>query len=159
MPGWIRKNFYLGRTGAWKFLERFEKLRETVATYVDAWERGDVEAVVALLAQDATITMPPMPTWYAGRAACEVFLSKWAFARRWDSERFVEGERDVRLSVTSAGGQPAIGAYRWAQEREAFVPYALQVLAFNARGEIAEVDGFVAPELFPRFGLPDALAR
>ena len=136
-----------------------ERLRETVATYVDAWERGDVAAVVALLAQDATITMPPMPTWYAGRAACEVFLSKWAFARRWDSERFVEGERDVRLVVTSAGGQPAIGAYRWDAERGAFVPYALQVLSFDTDGLIAEVDGFVAPELFAHFGLAAELAR
>jgi len=136
-----------------------ERLRETVATYVDAWERGDVAAVVALLAQDATITMPPMPTWYAGRAACEVFLSKWAFARRWDSERFVEGERDVRLVVTSAGGQPAIGAYRWDAARGAFVPYALQVLSFDTDGLIAEVDGFVAPELFAHFGLAAELAR
>ncbi len=44
-----------------------EQLREVVDGYVDAWERGDVEAVVAMLAQDAVIAMPPMPTWYRGR--------------------------------------------------------------------------------------------
>jgi RNA polymerase sigma-70 factor (ECF subfamily) len=38
-------------------------LRDVVERYVDAWERGDVEAVVAMLAENATIAMPPMPTW------------------------------------------------------------------------------------------------
>jgi len=65
----------------------------------------------------------------------------------------------VRLVVTTAGGQPAIGAYRWDGQRGALVPYALQVLSFDADGLIAEVDGFVAPELFPHFGLAAELAR
>ena len=37
-------------------------LREIVDGYVEAWERGDVDAVVAMLAEDATMAMPPIPT-------------------------------------------------------------------------------------------------
>ena len=52
-----------------------DALRDVVDGYVDAWERGDVDAVVAMLAEDATIAMPPMPTWYRGRDAVAAFLS------------------------------------------------------------------------------------
>ena len=44
-----------------------ERAREVVHEYVEAWERGDVEAVVAMLAEDATFSMPPLRTWYGGR--------------------------------------------------------------------------------------------
>ena len=47
-------------------------LREVVERYIDAWERGDVGAILALLAEDATFTMPPLPTWYRGHAAIAV---------------------------------------------------------------------------------------
>src|SRR5881396_467083 len=46
-----------------------ERLTEIVDGYVDAWERGDVEAVVAMLAEDAAWSMPPLASWYGGRAA------------------------------------------------------------------------------------------
>ena len=49
-------------------------LREIVDRYVDAWERADVDAVVAMLTADAAMTMPPLPTWYRGREAISAFL-------------------------------------------------------------------------------------
>jgi RNA polymerase sigma-70 factor (ECF subfamily) len=135
-----------------------EALEETVATYVDAWERGDVDAVVAMLAEDAVVTMPPMPTWYAGRDAVRVFLSDWAFAKRWDpgDARFEEGERRVRLVRTRANGQPALAAYNRDPDTGAYRPYAFQVLTLDG-DRIREIDGFVMPSVFPGFGLPDAL--
>src|SRR3984957_19335884 len=42
------------------------RVKGLVASYVDAWERGDVEAIVAMLTDDATIAMPPLPSWYVG---------------------------------------------------------------------------------------------
>ena len=42
--------------------------------FVDAWERADVDAVVAMLASDGAMTMPPLPTWYRGREAVAAFL-------------------------------------------------------------------------------------
>jgi RNA polymerase sigma-70 factor (ECF subfamily) len=134
------------------------RLAEIVAGYVDAWERGDVEAVVAMLAEDATITMPPMPTWYRGREAIRVFLADWAFANRWasDSARFEAGERRVRLVPLRASGQLALAAYHWDEERCAYTPYALQVLTLGTAG-IEEIHGFVTPSVFPYLGLPAAL--
>jgi RNA polymerase sigma-70 factor, ECF subfamily len=49
-------------------------LRQVVDRYVDAWERRDVDAVVGMLADDARIAMPPLPTWYGGRQAVAAFL-------------------------------------------------------------------------------------
>src|SRR4051812_31668422 len=46
-----------------------ETLRATVDRYREAWERADVDAVKAMLAEDAILAMPPHPTWYAGREA------------------------------------------------------------------------------------------
>ncbi len=129
------------------------RLREIVEEYVEAWERGDVEAIVAMLAEDAVVAMPPMPTWYRGREAIAVFLRDFAFAGRWTGSRFEAGRRRVRLVRGRASGQLAVGAYGWDEERGAYLPYALQVLTL--RGDaIAEVTGFVTPAALPAVGLP-----
>jgi RNA polymerase sigma-70 factor (ECF subfamily) len=133
-------------------------LREVVDRYVAAWEAGDVDGVVGMLAEDVVITMPPMATWYAGRDAARVFLEQFAFARRWsrDREVFEAGVRDVRLVRTGANGQPALAAYNRDPEDGLLKPYALQVLSLRG-GRISQVDGFVTPRFFPAFGLPDVL--
>ncbi len=136
-----------------------EEISRIVERYMLAWERGDVDAVVGMLAEDALVTMPPMATWYRGREAARVFLSKWAFAKRWATERgrFEDTERKVRLLRASANGQPAIGAYNWSAEAGAFLPYAFQVLSFEGAA-ISQIDGFVTPGVFGRFGLPASLS-
>src|SRR2546421_10111700 len=53
-----------------------EGLRAVVDSYVDAWERGDVEAVVAQLTEDATFAMPPLGTWFGGRDPLAGFLAR-----------------------------------------------------------------------------------
>ena len=131
---------------------------ELLARYVDAFERYDIESLVALLHEEAVMSMPPMATWYAGRDAARVFLEEWAFARRWSRDRdvFEAGVRDVRLVRTSANGQPALAAYNRDPEDGLLKPYALQVLTLRD-GRIAQVDGFVTPSHFPAFGLPAVL--
>ena len=52
-------------------------LRELVDAYVDAWERGDVEAVVEMLTEDAAFAMPPLQTWFGGREEIAIFLARW----------------------------------------------------------------------------------
>ena len=128
-----------------------DRVREMVEGYMDAWERGDVEAVTAMLAEDATITMPPMATWFQGEGV-EIFLTEWAFSgRAYDAE----GRRNVRVLPAHANGQPAIGTYSWDDERGAHLPTVLQVLTFDG-DRITEITGFVDPSVFGRFGLPRA---
>jgi RNA polymerase sigma-70 factor (ECF subfamily) len=129
-----------------------EQVRAIVERYMDAWERGDVDAVVALLAEDATIAMPPMASWYRG-ADVVVFISDWAFSGRLYD---MEGDRRVRVLPARANGQPAIGTYAWNEEAGRFLPTVLQVLTFDG-ARIADITGFVDPSAFARFGLPESL--
>jgi RNA polymerase sigma-70 factor (ECF subfamily) len=129
-----------------------EKVREIVEGYMEAWERGDVEAVTAMLAEDAAITMPPMASWFRGEGV-EIFLREWAFnGRVYD----LEGRRSVRVLPARANGQPAIGTYAWNDEAGAHLPTVLQVLSFEG-DRITEITGCVDPSVFPRFGLPERL--
>jgi RNA polymerase sigma-70 factor (ECF subfamily) len=125
-----------------------EALREVVDRFVAAWERSDVDAVVALLADDAAIAMPPIPTWFRGRAAVASFLSRVVLAR---SDRW-------RLVPTRANGQPAFGGYEWVAERNAYVPHEVLVLTLDG-ALIAEITAFLSTEPFERFGLPAELRR
>jgi RNA polymerase sigma-70 factor, ECF subfamily len=121
-----------------------ERLREIVDGFVDAWERADVDSVVAMLAHDATITMPPRPTWYRGRDAAATFLRAVALApgMRW------------RLVPVIANGQLAFGEYRWNETTEQFVAEAVTVLTL-ADALIVDITAFRGPDLFAHFGLPE----
>ena len=128
-------------------------VRSVVRAYVDAWERGDVDAIASMLAEEATLTMPPMATWYRGPDVL-VFLTEWAFSGRVYG---AEGNRRVRVIPTSANAQPAFGTYSWDTERGVHLPTVLQVLTLRD-GRIEEITGFVNPEIFESFGLPGELA-
>jgi RNA polymerase sigma-70 factor (ECF subfamily) len=110
-----------------------ERLTEIVGGYVDAWERGDVDAVVAMLAEDATFAMPPLRTWFRGRNAIAVFLAGWPLSGAW---RW----RQVRAR---ANGQPALGFYSWDEEQKSYLPFALNVLTLRG-ARISDVTAFVA---------------
>jgi RNA polymerase sigma-70 factor (ECF subfamily) len=120
-----------------------ESLRTLVDGFVAAWERADVDAVVALLAEDAILTMPPLPTWYRGRTAVGDFLGAWPLARknRW------------RLLPVSANGQIAFGHYDWDEKKENFVAHGITVLTLGG-DRITEITSFLSPEALGRFGLP-----
>jgi RNA polymerase sigma-70 factor, ECF subfamily len=116
-----------------------EHLRELVARYVDAWERADVGAVVDMLAEDATFSMPPNLEWYRGREAIREFLPKGPLSIR---RRFVP---------VAANGQPAFATYR--EEDGRFVANAIHLLTLRG-GKIAEMTAFLDPGLFAAFGAP-----
>jgi RNA polymerase sigma-70 factor (ECF subfamily) len=116
-------------------------LRDVVTGFVDAWERHDVDALVARLAEDAALTMPPLPTWYRGPEAIADFLRGWPLApdTRW------------RVIPTRANGQPAFGEYLWDGER--FAAHGVTVLTL--RGDrIAEMTAFLGLDVCVRLGLP-----
>ena len=118
-------------------------LREVVSAYVEAWERGDVDAVVSMLTEDALIAMPPMATWYRGRDAVAWFLSGWPLAggRRW------------RLLPVRANGQVAFGHYIEDATTGRFLAHGINVLALRGT-QISEITAFLVPGEFGRFGLP-----
>jgi RNA polymerase sigma-70 factor (ECF subfamily) len=122
-------------------------LRDVVDRYVAAWERNDVDAVVAMLAQDARMTMPPLPSWYSGREAVAAFLRGWPFsgAKRW------------RLVPASANAQLAFGGYVWDEDAHAFAPHEINVLTLRG-AEIEEITAFLTPDVFRHFGLPDLIS-
>ncbi|HEY6887191.1 MAG TPA: sigma-70 family RNA polymerase sigma factor [Solirubrobacter sp.] len=124
-----------------------EGLRVLVDEFVAAWERADVDAVVAMLADDPAITMPPIPTWFRGREAVAAFLREWPLAR----------PAPRRVLPTRANGQLAFGHYNWDAGRQVFVPEAFDVLTLHG-AKIAEITAFLEPEAFARFGLPDEIA-
>jgi RNA polymerase sigma-70 factor, ECF subfamily len=122
------------------------RLRETVAGYIDAWERHDVDALAARLAEDAALSMPPEPTWFRGRDVIAAFLRERPFndKYRW------------RIVPTQANGQPAFGQYLWNEHAQAFMPKELVVLTLDG-DRIGELTVFRDPALLERFGLPDRL--
>ncbi len=114
-----------------------EQVRSTVAAFVAAWERADVDAVVALLAEDVVMAMPPFGEWFAGRAAVTDFLATYPLraGRRWSCR------------VTTANGQPAVEKYVWDVEVGAFLAHSVSVLSFADDGRICGFDAFLDPTL------------
>jgi RNA polymerase sigma-70 factor (ECF subfamily) len=124
-----------------------EELKQLVDRYVDAWERDDVEAFTAMLAEDATFAMPPLATWYSGRDG----IGTWARLRS------MSGAWRWRTVYTRANGQPTLGFYSWDDGVQAFLPFALNVLTFKGR-EVSNVTAFICrsiespdPEAYERF--------
>lgn len=117
--------------------------------YVSAWERADVPALLRLLKEDATFSMPPIPSWYRGRESIGTLVTKTVFrgqaAGRW------------RLIPTHANRQPAFGLYRCDEAVNLYRAYGIQVLTLHGSA-IADVITFRNPALFARFHLPDSLA-
>jgi RNA polymerase sigma-70 factor (ECF subfamily) len=109
-----------------------ERVRELVENYVDAWQRGDVDAVVAMLAEDAAFAMPPLRTWYRGRDAIAIFLAGWPLSGAWR----------WRQIHAHANGQPAIAFYAWDPGEQSYLPFALNVLTLRG-AKISDVTAFV----------------
>jgi RNA polymerase sigma-70 factor (ECF subfamily) len=121
-----------------------ERTAAIVERYVDALERADLDAVLALLTEDAVWSMPPDPKSYAGPEAIAGFLREGPFHVRW------------RHRAARASGQLAIGCYAWDADRRAYRALVLDVLTLRD-DRIAAVTSFIDGELFARFGLPAQL--
>ena len=78
-------------------------MREVVAGYSSALERGDVDLLLSLLTEDVTWSMPPLPHWYRGRAAVTEFATTIAFTVRLLAARPDERERPARGGVATCG--------------------------------------------------------
>lgn len=114
--------------------------RALLDRYLDAFERFDVEGLVSLLHEEATVTMPPNALWLRGVAAIE----RW-----WSGPG--SACRGSRLVGTRANGSPAFGMYRPVED--GFDAFGIQVLEVSG-GRIREIHTFLEPRLFDLFGLP-----
>jgi RNA polymerase sigma-70 factor (ECF subfamily) len=147
-----------------------QRLREVVELYMSAMSRGDVDAVVSMLAQDATWSMPPLSAWFAGLEGIRGFLQIGPLSGEWR----------WRHIPTRVNGQAAIGVYSWVEDEQTYLPFALDVLTLEG-DRIKAITSFITrttlgrdPEFyerypeqaldpgtgaaFERFGLPGRLA-
>jgi RNA polymerase sigma-70 factor (TIGR02960 family) len=115
-----------------------------VRRLAEAWHAADVRSIVALLTEDALLTMPPLPDRYMGREVIGAFLATVPGGGRLD--RF-------RLVPTRANRQPALAIYFRASDDGVYHPHAVMVLAIEGDA-IASLVRFADPDLFARFGLP-----
>src|SRR6266540_2370764 len=118
--------------------------RALAGRFADAVERGDVEAMVALLTEDAWLTMPPAPMQYQGVAAIAVFMRDVGFR---------QGTRRYRLLPTAANGQPAYGCY--ISDYEDPVWHAHGMLVVTLVGDrVSAMTRFIDNSVLPYFALP-----
>jgi RNA polymerase sigma-70 factor (ECF subfamily) len=119
--------------------------RELVGRFADAVEAGDIDGMVALLTDDAWLTMPPAPLEYQGPAAIGAFLQAREVSRG-----------QMRLLATRANGGPAFACYVPSSEHDVTLPYSL--FALSLQGErVSAVTWFADSTVFRFFGLPPTL--
>jgi RNA polymerase sigma-70 factor (TIGR02960 family) len=127
-------------------LPRSKVERDIAGSFVETVENGDIDGLVALLTDDAWLTMPPLPHAYQGRDAIGGFL-RGAAARRG---------APMRLVPTRGNMQPAFGCYLPVPATPVARALALLVLTLEDDA-ISAITWFADTRGFPRFGLPSAL--
>ena len=120
--------------------------RQLVGRFADAVQSGDIDDVVALLTDDALLTMPPQPLEYQGHPAIAAFLRQRAELRG----------APLRVVPTRANTQPAFGCYLPDAQAAIARPYGLIVLTL-AGDTIAAITWFADTGVFRHFGLPRTL--
>jgi RNA polymerase sigma-70 factor (ECF subfamily) len=122
-----------------------ERLRAIVADYTAALEAGDVDAILSMLAEEASWSMPPHPEWYQGQEAIAEFFKAGPATVRW---------RHIR---TSANGQIAVGCYLRDPQTGVYRGAVIDVLTLRGT-QIAAVTAFIDSTLFARFALPEVVS-
>ena len=119
--------------------------RELIARLTRAYDAGDVDGIVALLADDVQLRMPPVPLEYQGRELAARFLTVVAFRQG----------RTYRLVASRANGQPAFGSY--VRDPLTGVAHANGLLVLTLAGERISAITRFDNSVLPRFGLPRTL--
>jgi RNA polymerase sigma-70 factor, ECF subfamily len=127
-------------------LPRSPRARKLAARFADAVQSGDVDGMVALLTDDALLTMPPQPLEYQGHDAIAAFMRQRAQLRG----------APLRFVLTRANTQPAFACYVPQAHPATARPYGLFVLTLEGDA-IAAITWFSDTGLFPHFGLPETL--
>jgi RNA polymerase sigma-70 factor (ECF subfamily) len=122
------------------------RARQIVAEFSAAFERGDADALVAMLTEDVTWSMPPMAHWYRGIEAVTDFAVQVPLTRcpSW------------RYRPMTANSQPAVAFYLGDDQSGPHHAWSITVLTFRDE-RIAEITSFLGAEHFPSFALPTSL--
>jgi RNA polymerase sigma-70 factor, ECF subfamily len=123
-----------------------EAQRKLLARYVDAFERFDIDAIVSLLHEDATMMMPPYPLWMRGATEYGKFLHGAGSACRGS-----------RLAPIAANGVPAFAQWRPSPDG-GYTAWSIHTVEISG-GRITAIDFFVDASLFPLFGVPARLEQ
>lgn len=125
---------------------------EVAERFVRAWETGDFDGFVAMLADDAVMTMPPWEYWLDGKdAVVKTMLSPGT----WDG---APGPGRYKIVTAAMNGEPAGLAYVRAPDGR-YLPVCLTALSLDEHGNVRELTTFVLPELFAAWGFPAALSE
>jgi RNA polymerase sigma-70 factor (ECF subfamily) len=145
----LAKNYQCEQPERVQFGHTNAAIDDLLTRYLQAWETDDVDGLVALLKEDATLSMPPVPSWYQGRDAIRRVLSAVLFPpgvqKQW------------RLIPTHANGQPAFAVYRTDEATRSYRAFAIQVLTLDGSQfpkHVASLMAFLGPELVTSFGFP-----
>jgi RNA polymerase sigma-70 factor (ECF subfamily) len=123
-----------------------ERSRELVARFADAWNRADVTGIVAMLSEEASFSMPPLPTWYRGQDDIAAFITGRVFRSKW------------RFEAASAGGQPAMFGYR--RDRESGRDRLDVLVVLTLEGElVAAITAFIGIGVLARIAPPGTAHR
>lgn len=114
-----------------------------IARYVEAFEQYNIDALLALFQENASLSMPPFTMWVQGSADLAAFYQT--------TRSHCVGSQMVPVRVN--GNRPAFAQYVPSGEGGLLVPWAIHLLELSG-GKIAHVHHFIDAELFHRFGLP-----
>jgi RNA polymerase sigma-70 factor (ECF subfamily) len=120
------------------------RARALAGQYADALQRGDADALIAMLTEDVTWSMPPLRGWYAGLAAVRDFVERVPMGScgQW------------RHLPTGSNGQPAVASYLRADGDDVFGAWSIDV--FTLRDDrVCAITSFVGVAHFAAFGLPE----
>ncbi|MBM2811600.1 MAG: polymerase, sigma-24 subunit, subfamily [Chloroflexi bacterium] len=137
------------RPEGWRMQAASESVeRSLVERYLAAWDAADASALVALLKEDATLTMPPAASWYCGRAAIARFLDANPFSPQWRGL--------LKLVPTRGNRHPGFAVYHKGERADTFDPFGMMLLRIDGDA-ICEIASFTDTRLFVPFGLPPSL--
>jgi L-ascorbate metabolism protein UlaG (beta-lactamase superfamily)/ketosteroid isomerase-like protein len=133
-----------------------ERITDIVRQYTNALERGDADMLIRMLTEDASWSMPPIPTWFRGHQDIREWLARDPLTMRW------------KHLPTRANGQLAVGCYILDEASGEYVAHAIDVLTLRG-AKISAVTAFLVAEaldpvaasglpsgaeFFSTFGLP-----
>jgi len=118
-------------------------------SYVQAWEEADITTLLRLLTEDATFSMPPIPSWYRGKESIRTLTSITVFSG--------EAHSRWRLLPTRANRQPAFGLYSQTDSAGLYSAYGIQLVTHRGC-MISDITTFVDATLFSHFNLPETIS-